>query len=228
MPSQQRIDGDDGRISKQEILRSYYAQPILVKSLLLAAEIQQGSKANTHALSVHFIIDLCKFQQKMKWLCPWGPELFDETNRIPGFLIPPEFRAKQMDIQSKKITSEKNLRRDRYRNLLSDANQHWDRVFMDKYDPEAFIHLNLHPCEELHLRFPENVSIDDIQHIVRCKTLKNIFLRGSSIDLKHLNEFKRLPALEKLMYFHSSSGHSSITRLKNFPKVNLLPIQQDY
>ena len=228
MKKEDTFEDKVARIMKRELLRSHRAQPVVVESLLLASQVESRSAQNDNALSGKLIINLCKFQQKMNWLCPWGKELVDETNRPPGFELPKEVRDKYFAIKRKEIMDENFLKRHEFIEILKEYDPLLDRILIgDDYDPKSFQLLRYHPFEELHTKFFYTLSLSDIENITRCTTLRNINIGCSKVSLKHIREFQKLPHLEKLYYCHDYEGTAPITRIRDFPNLTLIPIQQN-
>ena len=78
------------RISQKEFCDSHQANPALVESLLLAANLGTENlyQSTQRILTIEGILSLTIFSKKKKWLCSWGPELIDETHRLSNFSVP--------------------------------------------------------------------------------------------------------------------------------------------
>ena len=192
-------------ITKRELLRRHRAQPTLVESLLLAHRIDERSKHRCKDLSMDFILDLCRFSQKMKWLCPWGPEVVDEINRPPS-----SEEALRIKVESRgSLTArcwENFLPCSQILSLLQDAEEKWDRISLGMYDPRFFALLHLHPLDELRLDFYDHkLSSDDIQNICKCKHLKFIQTGAERVFFKTIARLQRLPHLQILCKPHRGS-----------------------
>ena len=209
-------------IIKRELLRSHRAQPDLVKNLLLTAQVNERSKEKAGILSMDLILHLCQFQQKMKWLCPWGAEIFDEVHRVPGCKKPYHLFDKLLDTMDERMKTNKQLT-----NLLMDEKQNWDRIYLRSFPLDCFMYLRRHPCEELYIQCYQG-TLDRLhtQQIAACSTLRTIHLGFSSMHLKNIQEFKILPNLEKLYFFHAQTTANPVLMLGQLPKNTLLPIQQ--
>ena len=184
------------RITKRELMRRHRALPVLVESLLIA-KVESSLSRNKEDLSMGFILDLCRFSQKMKWLCKWGPEIIDEINRSPS-TEPDEFiEQKSRDIFMQERWNEIRYRlelKDQVLALLQDTTQNWDRIILEAYDPRYFPYLHLHPCEEIRLDFEkEELSQEDIQNIAKCQNLRVLDLGINKFPFRSVQALRHLP-----------------------------------
>ena len=175
-----------------------------------------------------FILDLCCFSQKMKWLCYWGPETIDEINRSPSS-EPDEFICRK----SREIAMQRRWNETRYRlgrknqvlALLQDTTQNWDRIALEAYDPRYFPYLNLHPCEELRLDFEkEKLSPEDIQNIAKCKNLRVLDLGMNKFPFGSVQALRHLPDFEVLKIDQLKHPMTMIRTLKHFTRLTTLAI----
>ena len=213
------------RITKRELLRRHRALPVLVESLLIAREADSSLTKTKEILSMGFILDLCRFSQKMKWLCNWGPEIIDEINRAPS-TEPGEFiEQKSRDIAIQERWNEESLPNDQVLALLQDTTQNWDRIILEAYDPRYFPYLHLHPCEEIRLDFEkEKLSQEDIQNIAKCQNLRVLDLGINKFPFRSVQALRHLPDFNILNIDQFSHPMATIRTLKRFPRLTTLAI----
>ena len=215
----ERYDERVARITKRQLLRIHRAQPALTESLLLASE---SDKTVPKRLSMDFILDLCCFSQKMKWLCEWGPETIDETNRSPSN-DPAEFverKCRDLFLEKRIGRSDQKLPNDQILAFLQDSSQNWDRIILESYDPLFFTYLHLHPCDELRLQF-EGVKLtrDDIRNIAKCTNLRRIHFGLINVPSEFMQDLQRLPDLEVLDCLYPETPMDNIRTLMRFPRL---------
>ena len=210
------------RITKRQLLRIHRAQPVLTEGLLLASESDQTMP---HKISMDFIIDLCRFSQKMKWLCEWGPETIDEINRSPSN-DPAEFiTQKGLELYREDRSRDNCLPRAQMLALLQDSSQNWDRIILGSYDPLFFTFLHLHPCDELRLDFDDvKLTRDDIHNIAKCTNLRLIDFGLNIVPFKYMQALQRLPDLEVLNGLRPDSPMDNIRALMRFPRLKNLEV----
>ena len=139
-----------------------------------------------------FIVDLCRFQQKMLWLLPWGPTLIDETGRYITHELP-------RHIRDMKRPSTRHLARDKFQSLVRDQCYLWDRVWSDFHSNFEFLaHVHRHPCEEIYLENSFDIQLRDLEHLASCRTLRSLHLQAN-LTLKNLTlAIKNIQNLEHL------------------------------
>ena len=205
------------RVTKREIRQSHYAQPALVEDLLIALEV--GSKTNAEGfLSIDSILNLIQFAKKKKWLCPWGPELVDETHRLMHTMPPVCIQRKDRREWMRNISAAK------IHDLLSDEKQQWDRITLRSYYDDSLDFLHLHPCEELRLLGGFDViEREDFEAIVKCTSLRLIDLDYGDFNPEDLRLLESLPNLEKIV---SRGGHAMCVFdfLEHFQHLTMLQL----
>ena len=218
MPLQQRSSKKDDKTTKVdpypektlritgiELLRSHRAQPSLVEGLLLAREVNLKFAKPSSTPSMDLILELTKFEQKTKWLFPWGAELVNPAHRPPpDAVIPPDVRF----CGNARVFADESefLEKDSITALLSDSKQQWDAVFMRSYEPSHFALLHLHPCEEVVLGFRSTyISPTDMENIAKCTNLRNLKLGDNFIDFRSVKAIQSLPCLQTIP--NLSSNH---------------------
>ena len=223
--------------TKRELLRSHRAQPVLVESLLLAHEVQLGQDSGSGAFDMEFIMDLCHFHQKMKWLCPWGEELIDEASRPPIRTVPDELKhrleADRFRSQGEDGTIPGNgipgwLTDLEYQRMLEDEEQQWDRIYAYSKVNYAYLqYVRRHPCEEVHIGYACFHAADDFYHLVHCRELQSLTL-SSAINCTGFAEV--LSNLKNLQFLDANgairSVDAQIALHRALPKLTSLQIHE--
>ena len=173
------------------------------------------------------ILNMAQFVKKKKWLCPWGPELIDETHRPCNTDYPTYLMRRELECHRQLSEVYRSLSADEIRLLLSDPSQHWDRILLQDFDPAFFDLLHLHPCEEL--RFTKGAAVlsrAHVQSIAKCTSLRVIDIGYHKISQESICELNKLPYLEKLQCKYTDGALQSIgalTQLDQLPVVLLNP-----
>ena len=225
---------ENSSLIKRELSRSHRAQPVLVESLLLVSEAEKNSKSG---LSMHLILGICQFAQKMKWLTPWGAEYVDEACRAPICDIPRYFRGKLRDYDLGKYDVNALLDRKAFNEMAADVSQQWDRIYAFAVDDMGFVeNLPEHPCEELHVDDPYKFNLDEAEKLARCRNLKALsvdcrgILEGHIRDLQNTSNITKLFPANRLGDTFSqqtkSIGLSALHRA--FPHLESLRIDSSY
>ena len=197
---------------KREIRHSHYAQPELVENLLLASEVAETERS----LSMESILSLIQFAKKKKWLCPWGPELVDETHRLMNTMPPAYIQRKDRRAWTRNISASK------IHDLLSDEKQQWDRITLRSYYDDSLDCLHLHPCEELRMIGGfEVIEREDFEAIAKCTSLRLIDLDFYDFNPEDLRLLESLPNLEKIV-FHSPHAMYVFDFLEHFQHLTTL------
>ena len=180
------------RITGRELVRRHRAQPVLVKSLLLANEVETRLEKSTSTFPMNFILDLCKFQQKMHWLLPWGTLVFDETNRAPSYDLPQEISDMAHQPTSR-------FYRETFDSLVRNKHHEWDRIWAhNALNFEFLANVQQHPCEELYLTYSVGIELSDIEHLANCQSLRSLTLEskyhldGITTALRKIQSVKHL------------------------------------
>ena len=184
------------RVSQREIKRSHRVHPILVESILLAKILHDEGKAQNFILSSHSLIETCSFAQRIKWLCPWGAQFYDETHRPENREIPAVALEKRLALEFDERWLYE-LSQEEISTHLADASQQWERVYLDLQDNlECLKHLHKHPCEELHIFCPDGIREEDAQNIALCRTLRVLSAEVRQMPANLYEELAKLPNLE--------------------------------
>ena len=186
------------RITKRDLLRSHRAQPVLVESLLLVAQVNTRHKNNEKALSMQLILNLCPFAQKMRWLCPWGEELIDEGCRPPMRAIPEALRstigAAELNDTLPQWMTEGQLRR-----MVADESEQWDRIFTHDLQELRFLqHLDKHPCEEVHMMGCGDIKSNHLEHLAGCRSLRALTIDAANAPKGFVSALQAVQGLEVL------------------------------
>ena len=217
------------RITKRELLRRHRAHPVLIESLLLAAKAMQKTEKLSGGTSIcmEFILSLTKFQQKTKWLLPWGTEVTDITNRSPDCAAPDAY-LKDMYLRIIEEPDCKNqLSKDAITEYLKDFKQHFDGIILPFHEPSHFTLLHLHPCEELILKFEEkSLSLEDMTNIAKCKNLRSLSLNCNKISKNSMKQIQRLPNLAHVYHDHMDREMVFVQEVCHIPSVSMLTITE--
>ena len=198
-------------MNETELLRSHRAQPSLVEGLLLAREVNHKFAKPSSTPSMDLILGLTKFEQKTKWLFPWGAEMLNPAHRPPSSNPPLVFFGRRA---SAFVDKAEFLQKDTITALLSDSKQQWDAVLLWSYEPSHFALLHLHPCEELVLDFCSAViSLEDMENIAKCTNLRNLKIGDNFVAPSSVKAIESLPCLQTFTRF-------SITPLYKFLGTN--------
>ena len=192
------------RITNLELLRSHRAQPSLVEGLLLAKEVNLKMANPSSALSMELILGITKFDQRTKWLFPWGVEVIDPSRRPPESLPPETFLTR-----ARAPLRIQNLPIDEFTSLLSDSKEQWDGVLFEIYEPSHFELLHLHPCEEVICTFSHQlISREDMENLAKCRNLRNLSLGNNAVAIRSLKAIRDFPNLQHFTYFfrHQSAA----------------------
>ena len=161
------VENESLRSTRREVVRRHRAQPVLIESLLLAHEVEARLEKPTSTIPMNFILDLCRFKQKMHWLLPWRTLLVDETSRAPTHDLP-------WEIDGMSQVPDGIYHRDTFGSLARDENQQWDRIWaIDPVNFEFLAYVHLHPCEELYLNHCVGIHQNDLEHLEKCETLRS-------------------------------------------------------
>ena len=210
--------------TKQDLLQRHHAQPDLVESNLLVSELGKQSSAPSFD-SMKGILNLTQFCSKKKWLCPYGPELVDETHRLTNYVAPLCIDEKRFELFFQPNNMGESLSDADIIEFLKDEKQQWDRIILPTYNPEFFEYLYLHPCEELRLSYSrEGLSREDILNISKCTSLRVIDIHTHDVDPDDVRMLQKLPHLEKLMYA-SGDAWACFDVLNEVPHLNFLQIE---
>ena len=215
------------RITERELRLIHHAQPVLIESLLLAAQ-QDPPTLLEYSLSMGNILSLAQFDKKKKWLCEWGPLRIDETHRLSSFTAPVctlkyfDELAIQPESESRDSDGEEILE------LLKDPGQRFDRITLTEYDPETFKFLHLHPCEELRLKFDEipevKISRADVENIAKCTSLRVFDMGWNTISLEDVPLLLKLPNLQELFLDDMGEAYPIFKALMQFPQRRTIQI----
>ena len=212
------------RITERELRLIHHAQPVLVESLLLAAERDPPTLLE-YSLSVGNILSLTQFDKKKKWLCKWGSMRIDETSRLSSFTAPVctlkyfDELAIHSESESRDIDDEGILE------LLKDPRQRFDRITLTEYDPEILKLLHLHPCEELRLKFEgEALSSADMENIAKCTNLRVFDMDWNTISPEDVPLLKKLPNLHDFVYDEIEEAYPVFKTLMQFPQRTTIQI----
>ena len=182
--------------------RAYRRQPVLVRNLLMAERLSQTARAPHFMLSFASVADLCRFDQRTKWLCPWGIEYVDETHRPALHSVPQHLLAKMYSCATRDVLSMR-----RVKNLIDKLDHRFERVLIEQ--PESFdwkANLHKHPVEELHIiyvRTPERyrygLPYKAIAGIVSCQSLRVLEIENAVINEGHMHFLRQLKNLEVII-----------------------------
>ena len=162
----------------------------------------------------------------MKWFCPWGPEIIDESLRPPITCFP-EYIQRKYTTQI--LSREESPDHDKTLELLGHPSQHWDRVILQVYEPEYLEFLHLHPSEELWLEFEEiYLELEDMENIAKCSNLRVLSMGLNSTSREGMRALHRLPNLRQLRYDETSDPLPAIKALMEQPHLNMMEIYQQY
>ena len=216
------------RIRERELRLFHHAQPVLVESLLLAAQRNPPTLLE-YSLSAGNILSLTQFDKKRKWLCEWGPARIDETHRQSCLTAPLCTRMyiyayfdeliMQPDSEPLDISGEEILE------LLKDPGQRFDRIMLTVYDGEIFQFLHLHPCEELRLMFTgKTLSRADVENIAKCTSLRVFEMGRNTISSEDMSILTKLPNLQEFVYNGMKEAYPVFKALMQLPQCTTIQI----
>ena len=223
----------DSVTTKLELTRRHRAQPVLIESLIMALEIQSDCLECPETITMKFILNLCQFSQRMKWLCPWGPKFVDEISRPPTCSVPLELRRELHDIMDDGLREKEILDDEQLGKLVDDESQQWDRIYIGMVDNMYFLYdIPKHPCEELHFWWnPPEFDWDTEMSLALCENLRALSMDCSTVSSKFLPCFSRLGKLEMLCPFSQQwqntfcfSAEAQINLQRAFPNLTSLYI----
>ena len=218
------------RISQREFCDSHQANPALVESLLLAANLGPENlyQSTQRILTIEGILSLTIFSKKKKWLCSWGPELIDETHRLSNFSVPVIIEQKIWKIIFGSKSASYPIPREEFLRFLSDPAQRWERIILPEYNPAYFELLRLHPCEELRLLVDRGSGHDltptDLENIAECKTIRVFDMDYSSARPEDMAALQRLQKLQKVILSKKMEAIECIEALMQVPNTTSIQI----
>ena len=224
-PYQERMQ----RITERELCDSHNAQPVLVESLVLAAELGPTT-LSTNAesiLSIESILSLTQFAKKKKWLCIWGPEYVDETHRVSNIFRPICLEQKYEKLDRESNYSEIDLPHEDFLALLSDPKQRWQRITLPEYHPIYFELLHLHPCEELRLFCSDEgpkMTRTDLENIAKCKTLRFFNMEFFKATPESMAALQKLPHLQNVIFNNIEDAYDCVEALMQVPQATTIQI----
>ena len=209
---------------QREVTRSHRIKRHLTESLLLADDLRKRKKISDFSCPFSSILDIFSFAQHVKWLCPWGIEMYDEVHRSPLRDIPEafqeEFHKLEDGSKSVRVLPQKKLR-----DLIDDASQQIERLFLYKaHNLSILENLFKHPCEELYIYFSDTMSKSDVERIVRCTSIRVLCLECGRLPEKLILALNALPNLQILRYEHDESPSKHIETLRKFPQLRAIDI----
>ena len=226
--SQDPIDADAAyrenmcSIMQRDLARCHRADPALVESLLLARQVQQKcSPDRPKHLKVSKIVEICQFQQKTKWLCPYGPEIVSETSHSPSFKRPRIISDKCYEPYELRQT--RFLTRNQLRAAIDDTEEQWERVLlMYQSNLDCLENLHKHPVEELIIENSVRLRKKDVLNICRCKTLKHLLIEVTEIPESFLPLFAQLKNIEKIdVQAYTDDIPQQISFMRQFPRLHV-------
>ena len=200
---QEPYEAKFARAKERELKRCYRRNPTYVESLVMAEYFHEQMKAQHFLLSAESLIDMCRFSQRTKWLCPWGEQLFNEIHREPMQTYPERMCDDYHHIRD---SGNGMLAVEDLKALVDDESNEWERVFIcDPQSLDWIENLFKHPIEELHFvdngigsKYQAGIPFKYIHYITRCKTIRVITLECMDLPENFLSEFLRLKNLECL------------------------------
>ena len=183
---------------ERELMRSHRANPNLVQSLLAARHFHETNTAAKYTLPLSLIAGICQFQQRFKWLCPWGGEYVAEFDRDES-CYPQSIRTRIhhvgdiYDVHPAGLP----LTQPTVQRAIEDTAARWERVVIVRHRLECLENLHRHPCEELHI-LHSTMRFSDIQRIVKCQSLRVLTLQKTKVTnvmLQMLHALKNLTTL---------------------------------
>ena len=200
---QEPYEAKFARAKERELKRCYRRNPTYVESLVMAEYFHEQMKAQHFLLSAESLIDMCRFSQRTKWLCPWGEQLYNEIHREPMQTYPERMCDDYHHIRD---SGNGMLAVEDLKALVDDESNEWERVFIcDPQSLDWIENLFKHPIEEFHFAFngigskyQDDFPFKYLQYITRCKTIRVINLECMSFPDHFHSEFLRLKNLECL------------------------------
>ena len=219
------------RVTKKELLRSHRAQPILVEGLLFVLHVKSRPELDSGSLDIEFILDLCHFHQKMKWLCPWGEDFINEACRPPIHAVPFELRDRlESDLYEHKRRGW--LTHTEYQNLVEDEEQQWDRIYAYGDGPCIYLqYLHKHPCEEVHFFSITHVGPSEVEHLELCRDLQVLSFeegdaqKGLSKALQKLNNLRFLDVSSAFL-LGDNAVDTQIALHRALPRLTTLQVEK--
>ena len=198
---QEPYEAKFARVKERELTRCSRRNPTYVKSLVMAEHLHAQMKAPHFLLSADSLIDMCRFSQRTKWLCPWGEQLMNEIHREPTHSYPERLFYENHGIGGNDhvMLCEKD-----FKALVDDERNQWERVFL--CDPnwlDWLENLYKHPVEELHLlfngppsKYQDGFPLKYHEYIVRCKALRVLTLENMDLPERFHAQFLKLKNIE--------------------------------
>ena len=215
------------RVKQRELTRCSRRNPMYVESLVTAEYLNEKMQAPHFLLSAESLVDMCRFSQRTKWLCPWGEQLYNEIHREPTQSYPMRMCDYYNDIEcdGRILLAKKD-----FKALVDDVSNAWERVVV--FDPPCLDwleNLHKHPVEELHIvyechtdYYAESDSEKVVECIVRCKSLRSLTLWNAEFPTHLHSKLLKLKNIEHIVGTVSPHLSCHIDIYKNLTSLRYL------
>ena len=214
------------RITQRELHRGLRASPDIIEDILMVDMLAAKENSPNFTLNFDSVLDICRFSQKTKWLCPWGVEYFDETHRDPIRDLPQRVLEIFLSLENDEdYYTQQLLTQKEVAYTIADESNHFDRVFLYQQENlDCLENLYKHPCEELHVTYSSELRRKDVENIVRCKTLRVLRISCAAIPISLRPMLAQLQHLEILHYESFDLVSTQIETLRLFPRLHNMEI----